>query len=77
MANDPLLDGLEIAATVFCPHCHRGYYGSKSQNDLARDGLWLNGDMQTATHIIDGKRRICRARKLIPLMLVSRKRWRS
>lgn len=57
----------EVAMTVFCSHCHAGYYGKGAQNNIARDGGWLNGDMKTGVHVRGGRQHRCRARKLIPL----------
>jgi len=57
----------EVAMTVFCSYCHAGYYGKDAQNDIARDGGWLNGDMKTGIHVRDGRRHRCASRKLIPL----------
>lgn len=56
-----------LSMTVICDHCRHGYFGATAQNDIERDGRWLNGDMAGAVHFIDGKRRKCRAARLIPL----------
>lgn len=66
-------DGLAVAMTVVCPHCSKGFFGPTAQNDIERDGRWFRDDMTTGIHLVNSKRRRCRAAKLIPLYRMAQK----